>query len=105
MKEKNKEISPIIYGAINIMERCFGGTKIEIIGDDMYRLSPTNEKKIGLLGIDIKINGVNVFLGCESMAEPICEYGEIVAEGFIFNVMKDAHPKRFKNNNNNGKKI
>lgn len=95
--ETNKDIPKIIYLAIDRLKLCFGGTDVEIIGEKMYRLKPSIDAKAGKLGIDIKINGIKTFLGCESMAEPICEpLGQYVAEEFVAMLMKDAYPEKFK---------
>ena len=94
--EYNKEISPIIYRAIEILKKCFDGMiHVELLSDEMYRLAPSEDAPAGKLGVDIKINGIQTFLGCESMAEPICEYGEPVANEFIVMIMKTAYPNWF----------
>jgi len=95
--ERNKDIPNVIYNAIEQLKLCFGGTDVELIGEKMYRLVPSIDAKAGRLGIDIKINGVKTFLGCESMAEPICEpLGQYVAEEYVATLMKNAFPEQFK---------
>ena len=58
---------------------------------------PSIDAKAGRLGIDIKINGIKTFLGCESMAEPICEpMGQYIAEEYVARLMKETYPELFK---------
>jgi len=87
--KKDKEISPIIYKAIEIIEKCFGGTDVELISDKMYRTSPDEFYPIGKLGVDIEINGIKTFLGCESMAEEIAcnPFGKKIAEEFVHMIL------------------
>ena len=97
MKETNKDIPQIIYCAIDILKKCFGGTDVELLSKEMYRLKPSIDAKAGRLGVDIKINGIKTFLGCESMAEPICEpLGPYVANEYVASLMKESYPELFK---------
>jgi hypothetical protein len=96
--ETNREIPPIIYGAIERLKKAFGGTNIELLSEEMYRLPPSEFCQLGYLGVDIKIEGIKTFLGCESMAEDIActPYGQMIADEFVFMVIKEAYPERFK---------
>ena len=86
------EIPKIIHLAIERMEICFGGTEIKLISEEMYRLPPDEFSPVGKLGVDISIMGIKTFLGCESMAELICQpMGMMIAEEFVFNIIKN-HP-------------
>lgn len=90
--QKNKEI-PIpdsIYLSIKIMRKCFGGTKVKLISEKMYRIAPDEYTPLGKLGVDIEIEGIKTFLGCESMAEEIActPCGRLIAEEFIYSVIK-----------------
>lgn len=69
--ENNSEVSPIIYGAIEILRKSFGGTEVKLISEKMYRREPDEWTPLGKLGVDIEINGIKTFLGCESIAEDI----------------------------------
>ena len=77
------DISQVIYHAVNIMSKCFGCIKIEII-----------DTKMTSNGVRISIySGVKkhiVYLK-HSMAEDICIYGESLANDIIYQViMEDA---------------
>jgi hypothetical protein len=95
--EQNRKISPIIYGAIDKLKKCFGGTKIELLSEEMYRQPPSEFCPLGYLGVDIKVEGIKVFLGCESMAEDIActPYGQSIADDFVFRVIKEGYPELF----------
>lgn len=98
--ETNREISPIIHGAIKRLRNSFGGTNIELISESMYRQPPSEFCPLGYLGVDIKVEGIKVFLGCESMAEDIActPYGQMIADQFVFDVIKAAYPEKFQDN-------
>ena len=89
MKEDLSEISPIIHAAIKVMQRQFGGTEVKLISKEMYRLEPTEHAPAGRLGVNIEINGITAFLGCESNAEHMLEpYGDAMAQEFIMGVFR-----------------
>ena len=92
-----KEISPMIYGAIERLRLSFGGTNVELLSEEMYRKTPDEYTPIGKLGVDISIEGVKTFLGCESMAEDIActPYGQMLADEFVHMVLKTAYPEKF----------
>lgn len=96
--EINREISPIIFGAIEKLKQSFGGTKVELLSDKMYRIAPDDQTPLGKLGVDIKIEGIKIFLGCESMAEDIActPWGQTLADHFVYEVLKAAYPEEFK---------
>ena len=87
-KEDLSQISPIILTAIEVLKKTFGGTDIELLSTEMYRLEPDEYAKAGRLGVDIKVQGVKTFLGCESAAQPILEWGMPIAEQFVYEVLK-----------------
>ena len=98
-------ISPTIYLAVDVLRKTFGGTVVEIVGTKMYRKSPNKFAKLGYLGVDIKVNGIPTFLGCESMAEEILgPYGFSIAEQFVYRVMDNMPSPNFKHINNERKK-
>ena len=84
------EIAPQVLQAIDILRKTFGGTTVELLSTKMYRQPPSEFCKLGYLGVDIKIQGIKTFLGCESMAEEIAwnPMGYSIAEEFVFNVIK-----------------
>ena len=89
-KEDLSKISPIIHAAIKVMRKQFGGTKVKLVSKEMYRLEPTESAPAGRLGVNIEINGITAFLGCESMAEHILEpYGDLIAQEFIMAVLRE----------------
>jgi hypothetical protein len=91
------DISPIIFSAIERLRLCFEGTHVELISEKMYCLPPDEYSPIGKLGVDITIEGIKVFLGCESMAEEIActPYGQNIAEEFVYLTIKNASPDKF----------
>ena len=93
-----KEISPIIYGAIERLKLSFGGTEVQLLCKEMYRLKPNEFSPAGDIGVDIKIEGVKVFLSCPNMGEDIActPYGQKIADEFVFEVIKTAYPEKFK---------
>jgi len=90
MDNEIKNIPPVIHLAIDIMRKRFGGTKVEIVGDRMYRLPPSSDAPAGKLGIDIEVQGIRAFLGCSSNAEEMVHgtMGEALADEFIYSVIK-----------------
>jgi hypothetical protein len=80
----NTDISPVIYSAIEILKKSFGGTNIELVSFAMYRNSNNQ------LGVLIRVEGILSFLGCESNAEDICTYGIKIAEQYVFNISKES---------------
>lgn len=95
--EYNREISPIIYGAIERLKNSFGGTEVKLLSEKMYRIAPDKYTPLGRLGVDIEIEGIKTFLGCESCAEDIActPYGQMLADDFVYNVLKTAYPDKF----------
>lgn len=95
--ETNREISPIIYGAIERLKNSFGGTEVKLLSEKMYRITPDEFTPLGKLGVDIEIMGIKTFLGCESMAEDIActPYGQMIADEFVARVIKEAYPDKF----------
>ena len=94
--ERNREISPMIYAALDIMRKCFGGTDVKLLSEKMYRLKPDEYAKAGRLGVDIEVMGIKTFFGCESNAENILTYGQPIADQFVAMLIKDAYPEIFK---------
>jgi hypothetical protein len=93
-----KEISPIIYGAIERLRLSFGGTNVELLSEEMYRKTPTEHSLAGDIGVDVKIEGVTVFLSCPNNAEDIActPYGQMLADEFVHMVLKTAYLEKFK---------
>jgi hypothetical protein len=85
-----KEISPVIHKAIEVMRSRFGGTDVQLISNDMFRLEPTEYAPAGRLGVYIEVEGIRVFLGCESNAEDMLgPLGGAIADEFIYAVIKE----------------
>ena len=85
-----KEIAPSIHSAIEVLKSRFGGTDVRLISDDMFRLEPTEDAPAGRLGVYIEVEGIRVFLGCESNAEQMLgPLGGLVADEFIYSVINE----------------
>ena len=97
MEETNRDISPIIYGAIKRLQNSFGGTKVKLLSEKMYRRTPDEYCALGNLGVDIEIEGIKTFLGCELHAEDIActPYGQMIADEFVFKIIHFVHPELF----------
>ena len=95
--ETNREISPIIYSAIERLKNSFDGTEIKLLSEKMYRTTPDEFTPLGKLGVDIEIMGIKTFLGCESMAEDIActPYGQMLTDEFVATVIRTAYPDKF----------
>lgn len=91
------EISPVIYEAIEVLRSRFGGTDVQLISNYMFRLEPTEYAPAGRLGVYVEVEGMRVFLGCESNAEDMLgPLGGAVADEFIYAVIKEK--KEISNN-------
>ena len=88
MKEDLSEISPLIYEAIKILQRQFGGSDIKLVSKEMYRLEPSEHALAGALGVNIQLEGITAFLGLESNAINIVTYGDPMAQEFIIGVYR-----------------
>lgn len=62
----------------------------------MYRQPPSEYAKAGQLGIDItlKLSHLDtepkkVFLGCESMAEEMVQWGESIVNNFVYTIFEE----------------
>jgi len=99
MTEFNREIPPQIYEAIKRLQMAFGGTKVELLGKEMYRKPPSEFCPLGYLGVDIMVEDKKVFLGCESMAEEIAwnPMGRIIAEDFVYQSLNIENEKEGNN--------
>lgn len=94
LEEKNREISPIIYGAIEVMKKSFGGTEVKLVSEVMYRTAPDEHTPLGYLGVDIEIMKIKTFLGCTIAEDIACTpYGQMIADEFIFMVIKEVLKK------------
>ena len=96
----NKEISPVIISAIDLMKRVNEGLEVELIGE-MKRTEPSEHYPIGQLGVSAKMTllGIeeNVFLGyqhCEDMLNPI---GHLMAEELVMTVFGDKLKELYEN--------
>lgn len=86
----NKEISLLIYGAIERIENSFGKTEVKLISEKMYRIAPDEYAPLGKLGADIEIMGVKTFLSCSLAEEIACTpYGQRIADEFVAKVIKN----------------
>lgn len=83
-------ISEVMRVAIEHLRHktSFGELDIKVLSEKEYRQPPSEFCALGYLGVDVEIEGNEVFLGHESMAEVILEYGNIVADEFIYNILK-----------------
>jgi len=95
----NKEISPVIISAVDLMKRVNEGLEVEFIGE-MKRGEPSEHYPIGQLGVSTKMTllGIeeNVFLGyqhCEDMINPI---GHLLAEELVMTVFGDKLKELYK---------
>ncbi len=93
--ETNREIPLIIYAALDMMRKCFGGTEVKLLSEKMYRLKPDENAKAGRLGVDIEVMSIKTFFGCESNAEDILTYGQPIADQFVAMLIKSAYPEKF----------
>lgn len=86
------EIPKAIHVAIIKLGKSFGGTNVKLLSEKMYRLTPDEFTPLGKLGVDIEIEGIKTFLGCESIAEDIAwlpdPYGQAIADELVYNVIK-----------------
>lgn len=96
----NKEISPIIIAAVDLMKRVNEGLEVEFIGE-MKRLEPSEHYPIGQLGISTKMTllGIekNVFLGCQYCEDMLNPIGHLLAEGLVMNCFRDELMELYKN--------
>ena len=95
MKEELSEIPKVIYLAIEMITaslQSFGGDKVKIVSG-MYRKEPNEFYKAGQLGLDIELDGVKAFLGCESMAEEMVynPMGKFIVDDFVYDTIKDKY--------------
>lgn len=93
----NSDLPKSVDIAINIMRNSFGGTNVKLVGEKLYRTKPDEFCKLGRLGIDIEIEGVKTFMGIESLAEDIAflppPYGQMIADEFVYNIIKNISGK------------
>jgi hypothetical protein len=93
MKLKNNmEISPVVYNAVELMKNSFGGTDVKIFSEKKYRTQPNEYSPIGVLGVDIYIQDIIVFLSY-SISENISVYGQYLADSFVFDILKDEYKR------------
>jgi hypothetical protein len=61
---------------------------IFLLSTEMYRTEPCKYYKIGRLGVDIYVDGVTAFLGCESNAEDMLgSWGQDVAKEYLHHIL------------------
>ena len=99
----NKEISPVIVQAIELMKRINEGLEIEILSG-MKRTEPSEHYPIGQLGVSTKMSifGIEkqMFLGyqlCEDMLTP---NGHFIAEEIFMMTFGDDLRKLLENKEN-----
>ena len=98
MKETNREINPMIHAAVAVLRRVEGVDEVEILSE-MYRTpAETNVGeeyviKMGVLGVDIRINHVKTFLPYER-CEDLIMYptGPFIAVDFVHEILRAAPP-------------
>jgi hypothetical protein len=81
----------IIENAVEIMRTCFGGTKVEITSDKLFREEPSEYAKAGRLYADIEIEKVKIKLyysDAEDMHTPI---GQLIAEEYVWKVVGEIY--------------
>ena len=88
----NKEISPIIIAAVDLMKQVNEGLEVEFIGD-MKRTAPSEYYPIGQLGISTKMTLLgleeNVFLECQHCEDMLTPIGHLLAEDLVMTVFRD----------------
>ena len=88
----NKEISPIIIAAVDLMKQVNEGLEVEFIGE-MKRTEPSEYYPIGQLGISTKMTLLgleeNVFLGCQHCEDMLNPIGHLLAEDLVMTVFRD----------------
>jgi hypothetical protein len=102
----NKEISPVIIAAVDLMKRVNEGLEIELLSE-MERTEPSEHYPIGQLGVSTKMTLLGlektVFLGyqhCEDMLNPI---GHLLAEELVMMTFKDQIKDLYESYINNQK--
>lgn len=81
----------VIKNAVEIMRACFGGTRVEIIGDKLLREEPSEYAKAGRLYVYIEIEKVKIKLyysDAEDMHTPI---GQLIAEEYVWKVVGEIY--------------
>lgn len=98
----NKEISPVIISAVELMKKVNEGLEIEF-SSGMKRVKESSYYPLGQLGVSTKMTYFeikkNVFLPyqiCEDMLNPI---GNLIALDFVMSIFKDDIAKKFSNFN------
>ena len=88
----NKEISPIIFAAVDLMKRVNNGLVVEFIGE-MKRTEPSEHYPIGQLGVSTKMTLLgleeSVFLGCQHCEDMLTPYGHLLAEELVMTIFRD----------------
>lgn len=91
----NTDISEIVHIAIEMMQKTFDGTKVELNCSKM-RLQPNQYYPGDKLGVDIKIEGIKFFLGYSEIEDMIV-YGIHIAEQLVYNVLEPSWKNYIKN--------
>jgi hypothetical protein len=88
----NKEISPIIIAAVDLMKQVNEGLEVEFLSD-MKRGEPSEHYPIGQLGVSTKMTLLgleeNVFLGCQHCEDMLNPIGHLLAEDLVMTVFRD----------------
>jgi len=99
MKENNRDINPMIHAAVAMIEKVDGVESVEVLSDEMVRLTPTEEAPAGVIGVHIIINDelsgkFKTFLGYE-MCEDMVMYpnGIFFTQEFVDAVIHPRDPK------------
>jgi hypothetical protein len=88
----NKEISPIIISAVDLMKQVNEGLEVEFLSD-MKREEPSEHYPIGQLGVSTKMTLLgleeNVFLECQHCEDMLNPIGHLLAEDLVMTVFRD----------------
>lgn len=81
-------ISGIIYVAVGMLKKVEFADDLIILSKEMYRSEPDKNNEIGMLGVDIEINGVKTFLSAAIAEDMICyPNGMFIATEFVYGVL------------------
>ena len=88
----NKQISPVIIAAVDLMKRVNDGLEVEFLSE-MKRTEPSEHYPIGQLGVSTKMTLLglekNVFLGCQHCEDMLNPIGHLLAEDLVMSVFSD----------------
>lgn len=91
------EITEVIYVAIDMMKKSFGGSDVELLSNELIRKKYSGINKFSL-GVYIKICGIKTFFRyevAEDMVITPSSYGQRLADEFVLTYIKLAYPDKF----------